>query len=259
METEYHGQLSGISSGILVAVLYGGTGHFADCDNFRVGSECHIVKLFQIFVDIRAVCVIFSSVPGFVVFKSSFADQVDHVETETADAFIHPEPDDFLNFFPYIFIVPVQVRLCYIKEMEIIFIKLFYVFPGISAEFAFPVCGRHSLSFSFAEKEEIFVIRISVHGFPEPFMTCGYMVEYHVKHQTDPPFLSFVNQFFHICHCTISGINIVIVFYIISVVILRGNEKRGQPDIINAKFFDIIQFFNYAAEVAQSVVVRITE
>lgn len=141
METEYHGQLSGIRSGILVAVLYGGTGHFADCDNFRVGSECHIVKLFQIFVDIRAVCVIFSSVPGFVVFKSSFADQVDHVETETADAFIHPEPDDFLNFFPYIFIVPVQVRLCYIKEMEIIFIKLFYVFPGISAEFAFPVCA----------------------------------------------------------------------------------------------------------------------
>ena len=48
-------------------------------------------------------------------------------------------------------------------------------------------------------------------------------------------------------------------YYNIPVVILRGYKEGGEPDVVHAKLFDIVQFFNDAAKVAQSVFVCIAE
>ena len=85
------------------------------------------------------------------------------------------------------------------------------------------------------------------------------MVEYHIKHQTDAAFFSFRDELFHILHGPVPWIDVVIVLYIIPVVILRGYKEGGEPDVVHSKLFDIVQFFNDAAKVAQSVFVCIAE
>ena len=52
-------------------------------------------------------------------------------------------------------------------------------------------------------------------------MAAGYVVEYHIKHQTDPSLVRFADQFFYIFHRAVTWIDIVVIFHIVSIIVLR--------------------------------------
>ena len=85
------------------------------------------------------------------------------------------------------------------------------------------------------------------------------MVEHHVEHQTDASLVRLCDQFLYVCHCAVSGIDIIVIRDIISVVVLRRYEERSEPDIVHAQFLDIVQFLDHAPEVTQAVFVGVTE
>ena len=91
MEAEYHGELPCIASCIFEAVFHGSAGHLAHCDDPRVSAEGGVMHFLQILMDLGTVSVVFTSVAGLIVFVACLADQIDHVETESSDSFLHPE------------------------------------------------------------------------------------------------------------------------------------------------------------------------
>ena len=138
VEAEYHGEFSGIGPCVPEAVFHGSAGHFPNSDDLRIGSESHVMEFFQVFMDVWSICVKSSSVSFVIILKTVFADQIDHVKAESFDSFSHPEEDYLLDFFSYIFVVPVEIRLCYIEQMQVVFIKLFYIFPCAFRRIYFP-------------------------------------------------------------------------------------------------------------------------
>ena len=217
------------------------------------------MQFFQIFVDVRTICIILPAVSCQIILERTLTDQVHHVEAESFHAFVHPEPDDLLDLMSYVFILPVKVRLSHVKEMQIVFVKLLHILPCTPAELTLPVCRRAAVRLPLAEEEEILVVRISFHSFSEPLMTRRHMVKYHIKHKPYAAFIRLGDQFLHIVHCAVSGIDIIIILHIISIVILRGYKERSQPDIVSAKFFNIIQLPDHAPQISKPVLVCITE
>ena len=65
------------------------------------------MHLLQILMDLRAVCIILPAVAGLIILIARLADQVDDVEAESPDAFLHPELQDLLDLPAQIFILPV--------------------------------------------------------------------------------------------------------------------------------------------------------
>ena len=68
-----------------------------------------------------------------------FRDEVDDVETESFDSFLTPEPHHLVDILAHLFILPVQVGLGHIEQVEIILPALLIIFPRVSAELRFPV------------------------------------------------------------------------------------------------------------------------
>ena len=68
-----------------------------------------------------------------------FRDEVDDVETESFDSFLPPEAHHLIDVFTHLFILPVQVGLGHVEQVEIILPSPLIIFPRASAELRFPV------------------------------------------------------------------------------------------------------------------------
>ena len=124
--------------------------------------------------------------------------------------------------------------------MQIVFIHFRHIFPCTSSELTFPVCGCTAILFSFFENIIILIFFISGQCFLEPFMIAGGMVKYHIQHQFDVTLLCLSGKLFKIFHRTVTGINVIVILHIITVIILGGHKKRSHPNIVHAQFFYII-------------------
>ena len=73
-------------------------------------------------MDPGAVRIESSAVSDKIIFQHiRLGDQVDDVEPESANSLFLPEADDIFEFFPYSRVLPVEIRLGYIKQMQIVF------------------------------------------------------------------------------------------------------------------------------------------
>ena len=122
-------------------------------------------------MDVRSVRVESSAVSLIVILELTFADQIHHVKSEAFDSLSHPETHDVLHFFADIFIVPVKIRLGHVEKMQVVFIEFLHILPGASAKLTLPVGRRLSVFLAFFEEEKVFVVRVALHRFFEPFVT----------------------------------------------------------------------------------------
>ena len=257
MEAEHHGQLLSILGSVTEAVFHGGAGHLAYRDNTLVRAEGLFIQLLQIFVNVGSVSVEAAAVALVIILKASLADQVHHIEAEALYTFFHPEADHCFHLLPYLRVVPVQVGLGYIKQMQIVFIKLGNVFPGAAAELAFPVGGRLSVFFSLSENIVVLISFIPGQCLLKPLVPAGGVVEHHVQHQFDAALLGFGRKPVKVLHSAVAGINVVIVLHIVAVILLRGNEEGSHPDIIRSQLLNIVQFLRNTVQISQSIPVGV--
>ena len=78
----------------------------------------------------------------FYLLIRDFSNDINHIHPETANAHINPEIHHFPYFFPHRFIFPVEIRLLFMIEVQIILPCFFRVFPCITAKAGFQLVRR---------------------------------------------------------------------------------------------------------------------
>ena len=146
-----------------------------------------------------------------VMHRKCFLDIDNRINTESTKTFIQPPVDILINFFPYFRVLPVQIGLFLMKNMQILFICSRKIFPYRSAEIGTPVSWKFSF-FLITQIEEItiFTIRILTCFF-KPFMFIRTVVYNKIHQNVHISLLSLSNQFIHICHGSEARINIIII------------------------------------------------
>jgi len=71
--------------------------------------------------------------------------------------------------------------------------------------------------------------------------------------------MRFLQKFFEIVDIAISGIDMIVVGNIISVVFERRGVEGQQPDGRYAQIFEIIEFFKQTLEITNSITIAITK
>ena len=93
-------------------------------------------QFLQIFVYMRAITVKLSSVSlKIILHLLRLGNQIDHIKPKCPDTFLFPKSKDLFQFLPHVRIIPVQVRLCHIKQMQIPLFQFGDIFPCGAAKF----------------------------------------------------------------------------------------------------------------------------
>ena len=95
-----------------------------------------------------------------------FPNQIDHIETEAFDALVPPEVDHLEQLLTNIGIAPIEVRLCHVKEVKVIFPRISKRSPGRTTKF------RQPIGWLVLNEEEILIILIPSQCLLEPLMLC---------------------------------------------------------------------------------------
>ena len=259
VEIEHHGQFLSVLVRIVEAVFHGGGRHLPHRYDPGVRAESSRVQLPQILVDVGAICVEPPSVSLKIVLELALADEVDHVEPKSFDSLCHPEADELLHFPAHLRIIPVQIRLGYIEEMQIVFVKFFHILPGAPSELALPVGRRDTRRLAFPENVEILVLLIPRQSLLKPLMTVGGVIEHHIQHDADAALCGLRHHLLKVFHSPVAGINPIVIFHIVSVVPLGRHEEGRQPDIIHTQLLNVIQLPDYAPQISKSVPIAVAK
>ena len=132
-----------------------------------------------------------------------------------------------------------------------------HLFPDASSKIRAPVA--RNLPVFPIYNIEIFPIR-SVwifHGFFEPFMLTGTMIDDQVHKDGNPALLRFRNQFLHIFHGSKHRINGIVIRNVVAVIHHRRLKHRRYPQNINPKILDIVQLADYPLDISNPIPVGI--
>ena len=258
MEREGHGQLTGVRTCVAVAIFHARARHLAHGHDLGIGAEGGLVELVQVLMYPRAVGVESAAIALVVALIRALADEVDHVEAEALDALAHPEADDFLHFMSNVRVFPVEVSLSGVEQVQVPLALFRDVCPCAAAELALPVIGR-GVRVAVLPDVVIFVLGVACECLLEPLVFGRGVVKHHVQHHADIARLGLAAQRLKVLHRAESGVNIAVIGHVVAVIALGRDEKRGHPDIVDAQRFEVIQLGGHAAQIAQSVAVRVTE
>ena len=165
--------------------------HFTQEFAYASGIFQHVVNKAQ------AVC----AVNRVIFIWKLFLDIDDGINTEAPKTFVQPPVDIFVNFLPYSFVFPVEIRLFFVEQVHILLVRTAGKgFPYGAAEITSPVAGQFSF-FSILYVEEIAVLPVRVSaGFLEPLMFVGTVVYHQVHKNIHAAFFCFFQQKVHIFH-----------------------------------------------------------
>ena len=218
----------------------------------KSGTPVHIIDVLK--GQAQAVRPIRRKVGIFVV----FLQMTDRVQPKASQPQSHPVPDNLIDLLPELWILPVQIRLLFRKQVQIIqSLPAGNLLPCAPPEDGTPVIRRTAcLSFPKYIILSIFSVRI-LQRLPKPLMLIRGMVCHKIHQDPDPPFLRFCNQLLHIVHVSKTGINIHVVRHIISIIRHGRWENRTQPDHICSQRRDLIQMPDHTLQIPDSVSIRI--
>ena len=97
-------------------------------------------------------------------------NHTDHIHTETVDSLVTPEFHHIVNFLAHFLIFPVQIRLFFGKQMQVIHLCLIVVFPCRTAEYTAPVIWLFSVYRIFPDIIVTVRIILGLFALQEPLM-----------------------------------------------------------------------------------------
>ncbi len=181
---------------------------------------------------------------------------------------IYPEPCQplfqppvhvLIDLFAETGVLPVQVRLLFVKNMQVLSVRSRQVVPHRPAKIRAPVRGQLTLCLLPEIKvPAVFPVRILT-GFPEPLVLIGTVVHDKIHQKIHPTRLHLRNQPLHIFHCAKARINLIIIRDIIPLVRQRRLVARREPDNIYSQILQIVQSADNARDITDAVSIGITE
>ncbi|MNF83774.1 hypothetical protein D3C84_661040 [compost metagenome] len=247
MEVEGHRQLFGARPRITNTVFETGRRHLADIDQVMT-FEHFAVHLLQVFVNIRPVGIEASAV-GIVLGKvRRFRDQVDHIQPEPAHTFIPPESHHLENFGAHLRVVPVQVGLSVIEQVQEILAGLSLVLPCRTTKLGLPVIGL------IAPDVEV-TIRIveTAARLLEPGVLDRGVVDHDIEHQFDPALAGLGDQQFTVGHGAVARIDGVVITDVVTVVTLGRTQERRDPQAIDAQPVQVVELGHDAEQITRGI------
>ena len=150
-----------------------------------------------------------------------FGDQADDIHAKTIHALFQPPAHHIIDLRSYIRVIPVQIRLLFRENMQIIHIGRLIILPCASAEPGSPVIRLFSVFSLFPD------VKITVRVFPalsalhKPCMFIGCMVDHEIHDDTDVAHMRFRQKPVKILHASEFFHDLSVITDIISVIVIR--------------------------------------
>ena len=246
--------------GVADAVLDRGGAHLAHGHHVLDPALAH--QLLQVLVHVRPIGIEATAVALEVVLQAlRLRDQVHHVKAEPAHALCLPKSHHVGKLGAHLGVVPVQVRLAHVKQVQVPLVERRHVLPRAPAKLRHPVRGR--LAGLGGRRVHKLVVRqvlgVAAQRAPEPLVARGRVVEHHVEHEPDPARLRLARKLVEVRHRAEHGFHGAVVRHVVPVVVLRGREERGDPEVVDSQLLEVVQSLRYAPEVADAVPVGVVE
>ncbi len=157
------------------------------------------------------------------------ADRRHGVESETVNASIKPEPQNFVEVFQYLFVLPIEVRLTGVEEIEIPLtgraVRVLGPSPRRPSEDALPVVRRFVSTFTSTifEIEPLPLFRTFGRGQRrlEPRVLAGTVIRDQIENDSQTKFVTRVNKVLDVLECAKEGIDVKKIFHVVAAVTHR--------------------------------------
>jgi predicted nucleic acid-binding protein len=249
---------------VVDAVLDRGRAHLADRDH--IVDARVVYQLLDILMHVRAVRIEPPAVALLVVLEDGrLRDEVHDVEAEARDALVLPELYDVDELGPHLGVVPVEVCLALVEEVQVPLVEGRHIFPGRATELRDPVRRRIAgilLGRIRCCVDELVVgevLRISCKRFLQPGMARRGVVEDHVEHEAKMVLLRLGDKLVEVCHRAEHRLHGAVVCDIVAVVVLRGYEEWREPEIVDAELLEVVEALRDALEISYAIRIRIVE
>ena len=186
-------------------------------------------------------------------------NHADYVHAEAIDSLVAPEFHHIIDFLADLFIFPVQIRLFFGKKMEIIHLCLIIIFPCRTSENTAPVVRLFSVYRIFPDVVVAVWIVFGFFAFQEPLVLIRGMVYHQIHQHLDFTPVRFLKELFIVVHSSVVLVNSAVIGNVVAIVILRRLQHRGNPQNINAKLFQIIQFFYNSVDISDSIPIAVVK
>ena len=234
LKLEYHIQFISVFTRIFLCFFNCNSSCFTNCHDIIFWKD-FMIHFLKKFMDSWTMYAIWSkiaikSVIHFSIRKSLiFGNHTDNIHTETINSFFTPEFHHIVNFLAYFFIFPIEIRLFFWKQMQIIHLCLRIIFPCRTAECSSPVIRFFSVYRVFPDIIITIWIIFWLAAFNKPVMFIRCMIDYKIHQNPDGSFVCFTQQFLIILHSSIFFINSTVIRNIITIIVLRWFQHRRNP------------------------------
>ena len=185
-------------------------------------------------------------------------DKVDHIHTEAVNALVQPPVDHLINIMAYRRILPIQVHLLFGKGVHSPTVHRFIIIPGRTGEQALPVVRRGVAAVVPAPNIILMVLIMPVLlGGLKPGVLVRSMVHHQVHDQPHAPLMDLTKQTVKIRHGAKVVHNIVVVGNIVAIIVIWAFVHGAAPNAVHPQVLKIIQLFDNAVNVADTVAVGI--
>ena len=201
-----------------------------------------------------------------VVGQAGLLDEaVGDVDPEAVDAPVEPEPQDGLELRPDLRVVPVEVGLLGVEQVQVPLagraVGLGDAGPGRAAEDRVPVVGRQLAVLALALPEQVAVplggAGTRGEGSLEPRVLVGAVVGHQVDDHPDPQLVGARDEGVGVAEVTEDGVDVAVVGDVVARVGLRAPVERRQPERVDAEGLQVLEVRGDAGQVAQAVAVRV--
>ena len=253
---EHHVQLMLIFTGIQLCLLRCHARRLAYREKVIFGQNLFI-HLLQILMYIRSVHAVGSEISVFSVSGSvrhflCLRDHADHIHAEAINSLFAPPGHHIVHFLTYFRIIPVQIRLLFGEQVQIIHLSVLIILPCRTAKARAPVI------FFFPPDIIIMVwIFLRFPALHKPSMLIRGMVYHQIHDDLQPSLMGLFQHLIEILHRTELFHDRLIIANIISVVVIRRLIHRRQPDHIDAQLLQIIQLGRNSFQISDTIPIAI--
>ena len=261
LELEDHVKLRAFAVGVFSGLFQGHTGGLADGHDIKFGQNL-LVHLLQVLVDVgsvgRAAAVAVQLIHERRVGKAGrLGDQADDVHSKAVDALLAPAGHHVEHILTHSRIVPVEVGLLGGEEVQIVHIRRLIVLPGGAGEPGAPVIGLFAVLSLSPEVVIPLGIVLTAAALQKPLVLVGRVVDNEVHHDFDPARMRLCQHPVKILHGAELVHDILVIADIVAVVVVGRLVDGGEPDNVNAKLLQIVQFGRDSVKITDSIAVTV--
>ncbi len=183
------------------------------------------------------------------------------IQTQTVDAQIQPEAHDFEDRIQHVRIVEIQVRLVGVETVPEVLAG--NRVPSPVGRLGIEKDDPRTVVLLIGVRPHIEIPRLGtglgIAGFLEPWMLVGSVVDDQFADHSQAALVGLGDETLGIGHGAVVAVHVAVFGNIVAIVPARRRIKRQQPDGVDAQRGNVVELFDQARKIADSVVIGIKE